>query len=74
MQALFLKQVALTAGAYFNVLLYPLFVLLLPVRLGVPSLVLLGFAVGMAVDYFTYLTGSVPARGGILRLCAALRS
>ena len=51
-QVLFLKQVSVNAGAYFNVLLYPLFVLLLPVRLGVPYLVLLGFTVGMTVDYF----------------------
>lgn len=51
-QVLFLKQVAVSAGPYFHVLLYPLFVLLLPVRLWVPYLVLLGFLVGMAVDYF----------------------
>ncbi len=51
-QVLFLKQVAVTAGSYFNVLLYPLFVLLLPIRLGVPYLVILGFFVGMTVDYF----------------------
>jgi len=51
-QVLLLKQVSVTAGAYFNVLLYPLFVLLLPVQLFVPYVVLLGFAVGMTVDYF----------------------
>ena len=51
-QVLLLKQVAVTAGSYFNVLLYPLFVLFLPVQLFVPYVVLLGFAVGMTVDYF----------------------
>ena len=51
-QVLLLKQVAVTAGAYFNVLLYPLFVLLLPVQLFVPYVVLLGFVIGMTVDYF----------------------
>ncbi|MCB0526606.1 MAG: hypothetical protein KDC86_18970, partial [Saprospiraceae bacterium] len=50
-QTLLLKQMgAAVDSIYFNVLLYPLFVLFLPMELSAPIAVLLGFAVGMAVD------------------------
>ena len=49
-QSLLLIQMTDTVGAYFNVLLYPLFILFLPLQMATPYLVLLGFAIGMAVD------------------------
>lgn len=49
-QSLLLNQMTLTVGPYFNVLLYPLFILFLPLQMQAPYLVLLGFAVGLAVD------------------------
>lgn len=49
-QALLLNQMTLSVGSYFNVLLYPLFILFLPLQTPAPYLVVLGFAVGMAVD------------------------
>lgn len=51
-QSLLLNQMVGTVGSYFNVLLYPLFILFLPLQLPAPYLVVLGFAVGFAVDLF----------------------
>jgi hypothetical protein len=51
-QSLLLNQMTNTVGAYFNVLLYPLFILFLPLQMRAPVLVLCGFAVGIAVDAF----------------------
>lgn len=49
-QALLFNQMDTTVGPYFNILLYPLFILFLPLHLKAPYLVLLGFLVGIAVD------------------------
>ncbi|MEO0006168.1 MAG: hypothetical protein RJA20_364 [Bacteroidota bacterium] len=63
-QGLLLKQVVQTVGsAWFNIMLYPIFILLLPVQLAAPYLVLLGFAVGISVDMF-YQTPGVHASTG----------
>jgi hypothetical protein len=62
-QAIFLKQVTVALGAYFNILLYPLFILFLPLQLATPYVVLLGFTIGMAVD-FVYGTSGVHASAG----------
>jgi len=62
-QALFLKQVSLALGSYFNILLYPLFILFLPLQLATPYVVLLGFLIGMSVD-FVYGTPGVHASAG----------
>lgn len=51
-QALVLKQVGLLGGAYFNIFLYPLFILFLPIELPTAFAVMLGFACGFAVDMF----------------------
>ncbi|MBN8678384.1 MAG: hypothetical protein J0M29_09175 [Chitinophagales bacterium] len=51
-QSLLLNQMTGSIGAYFNVLLYPLFILFLPLQMAAPYLILLGFAVGVAVDAF----------------------
>jgi hypothetical protein len=63
-QVLLLKQIGLSIdSAYFNVLLYPLFILFLPLQLSPNFMVLLGFAVGMAVDIF-YASPGVHASAG----------
>lgn len=53
-QGLILKQMSIGWGdvVYWNVILYPLFVLLLPVRTSTWQLLLLGFAMGLGVDLF----------------------
>lgn len=61
-QVLLFKQIGL-AGSHLTVLLYPLFILLLPLATATPYLVLLGFAVGMTVDAF-YGTLGVHASAG----------
>jgi len=68
-QVLLFKQVSL-AGSYLTALLYPLFILLLPLATATPYLVLLGFATGMTVDLFygTYgVHASAGAFSGLLR-------
>jgi hypothetical protein len=62
-QVLLLKQLPLAMGAYFNILLYPLFILFLPIQLATPYLVLLGFAVGLMVDFFTGTIGVHASAG-----------
>ena len=56
-QAIVLEEASLNTDGYCNVLLYPLFILFLPINLPVPSAVLLGFLVGLAVDFFTGTLG-----------------
>lgn len=51
-QVLLLQQIGSTVGSYFNVLLYPLFILFLPIPLATPYAVLLGCAIGFTVDFF----------------------
>jgi hypothetical protein len=62
-QALVLKQISLTAGAYFNILLYPLFILFLPIEIPTALAIFLGFAIGLTVDMF-YATPGVHASAG----------
>lgn len=63
-QVLLLKQMGqAVSSTYFNVLLYPLFILFLPLQIAAPYLVLLGFAIGMAVDIF-YASPGVHASAG----------
>lgn len=65
-----MKQFTLSVGAYFNVLLYPLFILFLPVQLATPYIVLLGFGIGIVVDIFYGSMGvhaSTGAFSGLLR-------
>lgn len=69
-QSLLLNQMTGTIGAYFNVLLYPLFILFLPLQMAAPYLVVLGFAVGLAVDAFVPSWGihaSAGAFSGVIR-------
>lgn len=62
-QALVFRQVALSAGEYFNVLLYPLFILFLPLQLATPYAVLLGCSAGFLVDVF-YGSWGIHASAG----------
>lgn len=63
MQAIVLEEASLNTDGYCNVLLYPLFILFLPITLPVPSAVLLGFLVGLAVDFLTGTIGVNAAAG-----------
>lgn len=62
-QVLLLKQLTVSVGEYFNILLYPLFILFLPIQLATPYLVLLGFAIGMTVDFFSGSIGVHASAG-----------
>lgn len=62
-QALLLQQAGSAIGSYFNVLLYPLFILLLPIQMPTPYVVLLGFSIGLSVDFF-YTTIGLHASAG----------
>jgi hypothetical protein len=50
-QGLILKAVSLQLG-YFNVFIYPLFILLLPINFSITSSLLWAFAMGIGVDLF----------------------
>lgn len=69
-QVLILKQLSL--GAYFSVLLYPLFIFFLPLQLATPYLVLLGFAVGLTVDVFYSSLGVHASAGAFSALARVL--
>jgi hypothetical protein len=62
-QALVLSEASLNTDGYCNVLLYPLFILFLPIKMPVPSTVLLGFFVGLTVDIFTGTIGVNASAG-----------
>lgn len=62
-QGLLLHQVGSAISEYFNVLLYPLFILLLPIQISTSVAVLLGALIGMAVDMF-YASPGVHASAG----------
>jgi len=64
-QTIVLNEASLTLEGYCNVLLYPLFILFLPIKMPVPATVLLGFLVGLAVDMFIGTIG-VNASAGAL--------
>jgi hypothetical protein len=63
LQVLLFKQVAVTVGSYFNILLYPLAIFLLPIQLRTPYMVLLGFAIGFTID-IPYGSPGVHASAG----------
>ncbi|MCC6411213.1 MAG: hypothetical protein IT270_06120 [Saprospiraceae bacterium] len=69
-QILIFNPIAPQAGQYFNVLLYPLFILLLPIKLPTFYAVLLGFLIGLSVDLSTGIIGlhaSAGAFSGFVR-------
>lgn len=64
-QTIIMSEVALSVDGYFNILVYPLFILFLPIELATPIAVLLGFTVGLSVDAFSATLG-VNASAGAL--------
>lgn len=62
-QGLLLHQVGSAINEYFNVMLYPLFILLLPIQISSSVAVLLGALIGLAVDMF-YASPGVHASAG----------
>jgi hypothetical protein len=63
-QSLLLNQMTGSIGAYFNVLLYPLFILFLPLQMAAPYVIMLGFLVGLTVDMFVPSWG-IHASAGV---------
>jgi hypothetical protein len=70
-QGLLLKQMGMAVDStYFNVLLYPLFILFLPMQMPAPYVVLLGTLIGATVDIFYGFPGvhaSAGAFSGFMR-------
>ncbi len=69
-QVIILSQVALSADGYVNILIYPLFILFLPIELPTTAAVLLGFLIGLTVDLFDFTYGvnaSAGAMSGYMR-------
>ena len=60
-----LPSASLSGDGYFNILLYPLFILLLPIQTPTPVAVLLGFAVGITVDFFSGTIGVNASAGAM---------
>jgi hypothetical protein len=63
LQLLLFKQIALLVGPYFNILLWPLFILLLPIEISTPIAVIAGFFSGLLID-FIYGTIGIGASAG----------
>jgi len=65
-QVLILKRISVgwEGYLYINILLYPLFILLLPFRTPTPVVILLGFLMGLSVDLF-YITPGVNAGASV---------
>jgi hypothetical protein len=51
-QGLLLKDLPEVTSKYIQILIYPIAILLLPLEMAVPLLVLAGFFLGLAVDFF----------------------
>lgn len=64
-QVVILAEVSLAANGYCNILVYPLFILFLPIQTATPAAVALGFLIGLAVDWLTGTPG-VNASAGAL--------
>lgn len=62
-QGLVLTEATRTSDGHVNVLLYPLFILLLPIKLPVSVTVALGFLIGLTVDMFTGTLGVNASAG-----------
>lgn len=58
-QVLVFKQMTIGWGDsnYVHVIVYPLFIMLLPIRISDPLLICLGFLIGITVDMFYYSWG-----------------
>lgn len=64
-QVVILSKVSLAANGYCNILIYPLFILFLPTQLATPAAVMLGFAIGLTVDFLTGTIGVNASAGAM---------
>jgi hypothetical protein len=62
-QVMILQPILLKVHPWFNVILFPLFILLLPISLPTSASVFLGFLIGLIVDFF-YGTIGIHASAG----------
>jgi hypothetical protein len=62
-QVMVLQPILLKVHPWFNVVLFPLFILLLPIALPTSASVFLGFLIGLIVDFF-YGTIGIHASAG----------
>lgn len=69
-QALMFKQISTGMGPYFNIFLYPLVIFLLPLGLLQAYVVVLGFAIGLSVDF---IYGSIGVHAGAGAFSAFMR-
>lgn len=75
-QVVILSKVSLAANGYCNILLYPLFILFLPIQLATPLAVFLGFLIGITIDMLTGTIGvnaSAGAMSGFARAVLLFR-
>ncbi len=64
-QVIVLSEASLTADGYCNVLVYPMFILFLPIQIPTPVSVFLGFLIGITVDIFTGTIGINASAGAL---------
>lgn len=62
-QGLVLSGISYNTDGYVSLLLYPLFILLLPILMPIPLVVLAGFLIGLLVDFFTGTLGLHASAG-----------
>ncbi len=71
-QGLVLSDISYNTDGYVSILLYPLFILLLPIQMSVPLVVLAGFFAGITVDAFTGTFGLHASAGAFSGYARAL--
>lgn len=64
-QVVILSKVSLAFEGYCNILLYPLFILFLPIQIATPAAVFLGFLIGLTVDFLTTTPGVNASAGAM---------
>lgn len=64
-QVVILSKVSLAFEGYCNILLYPLFILFLPIQIATPAAVFLGFLIGLTVDLLTTTPGVNASAGAM---------
>lgn len=71
-QVLVFLQVSKAVGPYFNVIVYPLFILLLPVMIPTSAAILLGTAIGFLVDFASGTPGVHASASAFSAFCRPL--
>jgi hypothetical protein len=64
-QVIVLTEASLIADGYCNILVYPLFILFLPIQIATPISVFFGFLIGLTVDIFTGTIGINASAGAL---------